>query len=143
MTIVELAQSIVEISTTSNNKRSFRMANNKYVQFKTEFDDGQYAIAGNQAFAKARANENLLPFVDPTGVSGEQPLTKNSEEMETALAESEMDSSTDTAVMVMFLIAQAEGTNSSNQPITDAFSISQYYSDKIQYSFTDGGEWPN
>ncbi len=139
MTIVELANNVVEISTTSNGKRSFKMGNNKYVQFKTEFDPNQYATAGNQAFSKARNDENMLPAVDPDGVSAEAPLVVTSQQIELMLPSEE--TSMDNAIKVAFLIAQATGLDGST-PIENAFTIDKYGVDKIQYTFTDGGQWP-
>lgn len=139
MTILELAQSIIVIAGTSNGKRSFRLTNKKYVQFSDTFDEEQFAMAGNTAFQKAYQDERLKGFVNPEGVSTDNPLTVNSAQIEHAMQAEQVNS--DDAVKIAFLIAQAQGTGNEGEPI-DAFALERYQANKIAYTFTDGGQWP-
>lgn len=138
MTIVDLAKSIVVIADESNGKGSFQLGNKKFVQFSDTFDENQMVTAGNTAFQKAYQDENLNAFVNPDGVSTDHPLTVTSAQFEQALPEE----SAETAIKIAFLISKAQGISEKNLPITDAFTLERFGTDKLQYTFTDGGQWP-
>jgi len=140
MTIIDLAKGIVVIANESNNKGSFQMGNKKWVQFSDTFDETQMVSAGNTAFQKAYQDDNLKQFVDPATASVDNPLTVNSQQIAAALPAEE--TSMEIGIKVAFLIAQAQGVDVKGNVIDNAFTLARYGSDALEYTFTDGGQWP-